>query len=76
MTCETIRMPSGGYAIVCSRGRQKHKFCACGKPATLLCDWPKDKGTCDAALCRKCAVPAGPNRDHCPHHQQKEAEAC
>jgi hypothetical protein len=82
MTCETVRI-GGAVAIVCSRGRRR-KRCACGRPATKLCDalrgasgevsaspQARDRRatrTCDAPLCGRCAVPAGPDRDLCPTH--------
>lgn len=57
MACETVRMPGGGMAIVCSSRRVPR--CACGRRAPLLCDWKvpsKKSGTCDAPLCNRCAT--------------------
>lgn len=51
MTCERVTLPDGGAAIVCSSRRRRR--CACGAPATLLCDWKvpgRRTGTCDAPL--------------------------
>ncbi len=86
MPCETFRFPGGGTAIVCSRGRQVRKKCVgCGKPATLLCDYPlqgKRAGkTCDRPICAKCAtkVPGVETSEHdpfnlCPQHKDKASE--
>ncbi len=75
MGCDTIRMPDGGFAIVCSRGRRHHAApppkCRCGRPATLLCDHPQPGGgTCDRPICATCARVVGPDRHHCPVHDQ------
>jgi hypothetical protein len=69
MPCEVIHLPGGGTAIVCSRGRRQR--CACGKPATLLCDWKvkgKRSGTCDKPLCASCSHSPAPEKDLCPEH--------
>lgn len=70
MTCQPVTLLGGGSAIVC--GRFKPKRCACGRPATLLCDW-KRKGdpyqsTCDAPICSRCTVSPAPGRDLCATH--------
>lgn len=72
MTCETVKI-GNAVAIVCSRGRRTRKRCACGMPATKLCDHkePGQRRTCDAPLCNGCATPAGPDRDLCPAHVSK-----
>lgn len=73
MTCETVRI-GDTVAIVCGRGFRR-KRCACGRPATKLCDHPKPRrGTCDAPLCDRCAVNIGPDRDLCPTHQASAPE--
>lgn len=70
MTCQHIKMPGGGSAIICGkRGRQKR--CACNRSATLMCDWkaPKRKsGTCDEPLCDRCTTSPAPDKDLCPEH--------
>jgi hypothetical protein len=68
---EVIRLSDGTTAIVCGSGRRPRRQCACGcgTPASIQCDYPTEGGgTCDAFLCRRCAVPVEPDRDHCPHH--------
>lgn len=66
---EWIRLEDGTVAIVCHSGpRSRAKPCKCGRSSTLLCDYPTLAGTCDAPLCRACAIPQGPDRDYCPHH--------
>jgi len=79
MICETITLPTGETAIVCSRGPRRPK-CQCGAPSTKLCDFKLDepiirggqqtrrKRTCDRPLCDGCAVSVGPDVDHCPDH--------
>lgn len=75
MPCERIELDHKGEKVVvtvCSRGGRT-KRCACGKPGTRLCDYPKpskrkrDK-TCDAPMCVACAVHIEPNRDLCAEH--------
>lgn len=76
MPCNTINTPGGGYAIIC-RGRTPAKKCfVCGKPAGILCDYPKvhgnshnKNGTCDRALCDACTTKAG-DSDLCPEHAE------
>lgn len=69
MTCERITLPGGQTAIVCSTNLRKR--CACGRRATLLCDWKvpaKRSGTCDAPICASCATSPAPDKDLCPTH--------
>ena len=71
MACEHVSLPGGGTAIVCTR--TKRQRCACGGPATLLCDWKvagKRSGTCDAPLCPSCSTSPAPDKDLCPDHAQ------
>ncbi|SEI69487.1 hypothetical protein SAMN05518849_101585 [Sphingobium sp. AP50] len=71
MPCQHVRLPTGGTAIVCSSGRRPQ--CACGQPAPLLCDWKvpaRRSGTCDAPICRACAISPAPDKDLCPAHAQ------
>lgn len=70
MTCERVALPGGVTAIVCSsRTRQR---CACGRPATRLCDWKvptRKSGTCDEPVCARCAYQPAPGKDLCPEHR-------
>jgi hypothetical protein len=76
VTCSNVTLPGGGFAIVCAaRGRPKR--CACGRPATLLCDWKvptKRSGTCDKPICSGCSTNPEANgrinfdKDLCPAH--------
>ena len=71
MTCERVALPAGGYAIVC--GTRRRKRCACGRPATLECDWKvpaRKSGTCDAPICERCTTSPAPDKDLCPKHAQ------
>jgi hypothetical protein len=40
----------------------------CGRPATVLCDFPLKTKTCDAKLCETHRVKVAEDRDHCPAH--------
>lgn len=67
MACEHVTMPGGGTAIVCGT---RHR-CACGRRATLLCDWKvptKKSGTCDRPLCRWCTTSPSEGKDLCREH--------
>ena len=69
---EVVRLEGGVTAIVCHSGpRPRSKPCkCCGTRSNLLCDYPTGpRRTCDAPLCRGCAVSRGPNVDYCPHHE-------
>ncbi len=60
--------------FICSRGPLPREKCViCGKPHQVLCDYPVSPAkTCDAALCRRCAVHVpGMDIDYCPGHQMK-----
>ena len=53
----------------------KRGRCACGQPATHLCDWKvpqrrnsHDTGTCDAPLCNACATEAAADKHLCRAH--------
>lgn len=75
MTCETVKI-GNAVAIVCSRGRRSRKRCACGRPATKLCDH-RDVGrrkTCDEPLCDQHAVRIGANIDFCPLHAREHSK--
>ena len=83
MPCRVIRDPCGFGAIVCTRGPvPKRKpdpppapcdFCP--HPHSVLCDGPAPEGsgrvTCDAKICRCCALHRGRNVDLCPRCAEK-----
>ncbi len=62
MTCESVPLPGGGRAIVCS----KTPRCECGRPAPLLCDWkvPSKK----SGICKACSTSPAVDKDLCPEH--------
>lgn len=69
MACKHITLPGGGTAIVC--GTRRRQRCACGRPATLACDWKvqaRKSGTCDAPICAQCTTSPAPGKDLCPLH--------
>jgi hypothetical protein len=68
--CVAVKMPDGGVALVRIGGKRPSCACSrCGRPATIQCDYPTGPGkTCDAWLCRTCAIPVGPDRDYCRYH--------
>lgn len=55
---------------MCTRGprRGDRRRCACGSPATRLCDGREGGRPCDRPLCGACAIRVGPNRDLCGVH--------
>jgi hypothetical protein len=73
MTCDSVTLPGGQRAIVCSATRR----CKCGARATLECDWKvpaRRSGTCDAPICAKCATSPAPGKDLCAKHGVAFAE--
>lgn len=71
MTCHHVKLADGTAAIVCTSGKRKR--CACGKPATLLCDWKvghRRTGTCDVPICESCSSKPAPDKDLCPVHAE------
>lgn len=71
----TFKLPGGGIAIACIRGRKPKPrpvpCVSCGLvPHAVLCDGPgAERGTtCDAQRCRDCSVRVGQNRDLCAEH--------
>ncbi len=77
MICETVRLPDGVAAIVCSGRGRRRKRCACGGLTVALCDYPiqlRDREgdvpekTCDKPLCTRCAVRVAKNVDYCREH--------
>ena len=72
MTCHHVPLAGGGHAIVCTR--EKTQRCACGRRATLLCDWKvpgKRSGTCDAPICSSCTTSPARDKDLCPKHAEE-----
>ncbi len=71
MTCETVKLPGGGTAIVCSdrRRRPNCQVSTCQHEHRYLCDFPIAPGqTCDRRLCERHRMPQGVDRDYCPEH--------
>lgn len=62
MPCEPLK--DGGFICGTWSKRERAPRCACGRRSTLLCDGPREGGdpmtTCDAPLCRRCAVTPAP----------------
>lgn len=80
MSCEVIKFPDGGSAIICRRGA-KPPGCqvpGCDRPGTQLCDFPVVRqhkaGTCDMRLCQGHAKPFKRDADLCPAHAKVMAE--
>jgi hypothetical protein len=59
MGCETIKLPGGITAIMCSRGRRPKPCCVpfCGRESVALCDYQVERNgkpaTCDAPMCER-----------------------
>lgn len=75
MPCQHVRLPDGSGAIVCG-SRQERQRCACGRPATLLCDWKgfgaaPDTPTCGAPICSHCTTSPAPDKDLCREHAEQ-----
>jgi hypothetical protein len=73
MSCTPVKTPHG-TAIVCDRKRKRPPRCACGKPATMLCDWKLGmvdnvSQTCSAPVCAACALEVTKDKHLCPAHQ-------
>ncbi len=79
MPCNTVKLPGGGYAIVCSSGNRPKRCSVCGGPGGKLCDFPlmgRLAGkTCDRPLCAKCATSGGAEIDYCPPHARMKGFA-
>lgn len=69
MKCRVVRVGDTA-AIVCGSAPRAKK-CACGRPATILCDYPVNGGTCDRACCTFHRVNVGPDRDYCLEHARR-----
>lgn len=75
MTCQKIPTPGGGVAIICERGRPRHKPCSvtgCRSPGEFACDYPlrgaKAGATCSRLLCKAHAIKQDGELDFCPSH--------
>ncbi len=72
MPCNDVKLPNGGYAIVCTRGKRPIICAVCKRRGSKLCDFPltgaKSGKTCDRPLCDRCAVSGGKEIDYCPTH--------
>lgn len=76
MGCQTVNLPGGARAIVCSRGRRHRERCAwCQFGSMFQCDAPVGSGTCDKHLCAAHADEVGPDRHYCPMHAKAAREA-
>jgi hypothetical protein len=70
--CEKIKLATGDSLLVCGL-RTFRKFCACGRHATLLCDWKVSThktGTCDRPICAHHGKQVSPGKHLCPLHQK------
>lgn len=70
MPCTPFTLPNGDKGILCS-GRGRTSRCACGRAATLLCDWKvpqRRSGTCDRPICARCTTSPAEGKDLCPEH--------
>jgi len=68
--CEHLDLGGGNRAIICGTKAKVCRFCR-KRFAKFLCDWkiPGGNGkTCDAPMCRSCAINVGPEKDLCPPH--------
>jgi hypothetical protein len=76
MPCNTVQLPGGGTAIVCSRGpkRKRTKCFYCAKPAPYLCDHKEGGARCDRPICGDHAVSKGSDIDWCKIHPMKQPQ--
>lgn len=68
MPCELIRIRDGGTIVLCSSKRSQRCSVCRRYKASLQCDFPDGKATCDKHLCASCAVEIGPDLHACPSH--------
>lgn len=71
--CYRMPMPDGSFGIICGGRNQKMRYCDCSRPADFLCDWKmpdKKSGTCDGAICNKCALEVASDKHLCKFHQK------
>jgi len=75
VTCETVKLPGGVRAIVCSRGGRSRRCCACHLAGGFQCDWKvPGKGTCSRYLCPEHAKEVAPGKHLCPEHAEAYKE--
>lgn len=78
MPCNSVRMPGGGSAIVCTRGGglKRCSVAHCHKLGVRQCDFPSkpDGLTCDRYLCREHTVSVRRGVDFCPEHADEAAQ--
>ena len=70
MTCEWVRLPQGGAAMVCRppARRRKCQEPGCHAAGLFQCDHPTRRGTCDRYLCQGHRIAQGDGVDFCPKH--------
>lgn len=72
MPCDTVKLPDGAFAMVCSRGRRGKppaRCFYCTTPSSRLCDYPAGSGkTCDRPLCLNCTTEVAKDTDMCKEH--------
>lgn len=71
MPCDDLKLPGGGVAIVCTRGRKPKPCGLCPQPHRFLCDWKVESGTCDKPLCAEHATQVASDKHLCPEHQRE-----
>ncbi len=75
MTCEHVKLPGGGTAIVCGRFPRRRRCCACHLVGGFQCDWKVSKTkTCDRYICPEHAQEVAQDKHLCPEHQQAYRE--
>jgi hypothetical protein len=72
VSCEYITDKDGKFlGVVCGLRRSKPAACTfCGRPSTKLCDFLVGGKTCDSAICDRCSVSVGEDRDYCLGHSR------
>ncbi len=72
MPCTPVKLPDGGFAILCSRGQTRKRCNYCDGIADRLCDYPVlrngKRSTCDAPLCSRCTTRIAGDGDLCRAH--------
>jgi hypothetical protein len=59
---------NGARGILCVRGVRPRRCAYCQNIATVLCDWPKGRGTCDRPMCQGCALEVDVDLHQCRAH--------
>lgn len=73
MKCNTVKLPGGGMAIICTRGQSRKLRCSsCSGVGNWLCDFPIERAgkatTCDRPICHRCTTRISGDRDLCRAH--------